>query len=157
MWTWWGWGPLLARFPAIVQPASFLHFNFFCMSPYNSKVEGEVDVCSCCFDFDIDRLPSESQFDRLSREIFAFTSVVAAAESGCKRCRVLLLAVEPYTKRTGVGQFYLSLFSLDNTFTCCTYKDDGRVNAIESFEIFAPTAEEFSSSPRDHNPVFYTG
>jgi hypothetical protein len=147
MWPWWGWGPLLACFPAIVQLASFLHLNFFRMSPYNSKVEGELDICSCCLDFDLDRLPSK---------IFAFTSVVAAAESGCKRCRVLLLAVEPYKKRTGVEQFYLALYYLDSTFICRTFEDDDWVYEIESFEIFAPIAEEFSSSPRDHNPVLYT-
>jgi hypothetical protein len=112
--------------------------------------------CPYCLDLDLERVPKVGMTDYRESRIFAFTKVVIAAASGCKGCHVLRFAVEPYVKRIGAQQVYLRLFYFDGRLICDTYKDDRMVHRLGSFEIFAPIAEEFSSSPRGHNSVFHT-
>jgi hypothetical protein len=92
--------------------------------------------CPHCLDFYLERRLTQPYIPgHYSGERIEFPSVVAAAEWGCKGCRVLRFAVKPYIQRTGLQPVQLNLFTRADGIFTCQIIGLGKKEDLELFEV----------------------
>jgi hypothetical protein len=113
-----------------------------CAQLEDGMTSSVVKVCPHCFDLDLEHDCIPSDIDTKRTEPCTLTSVVTAAEEGCRGCRVLRFAVKLYIDEGQASEacLVLELCRWPHPFVCFV---ELKGITIDCVELFQPQAEVF--------------